>query len=203
MKEIEKRLGLDKPSADRLVSELDGQLPRSSSVARTVLVNVNGEGFTPNPAASTDTKIKLIGADSVLSIKRGSWHGDAEREEYDINFRREDLANVIGGVAALGSNNFILLSTLRTTWRIDGLMHTMDEYRNVSKALFEIEASGVYGENQVDQAFADLGIEPMDSTSTINFINAINQDPATQVDLSRTTPQEVAQRMLEVHPDVS
>ena len=203
MKEIEKRLGLDYQQSSTLKDKLNSRLSRESSIARTVLVNVNGDGFTPDPEAMTDVKVKLIGEDSILSIKYGSWHGDALREEYDINFRRSDLANVIGGVSVVGSDKFILLSTLRTTWRDGDLMHTLDEYGNVGQSLFEVEASGSFDETHVDQAFTRLGVMPMDSAETVNFINAINQHPATRIDLAMVSAQEVARQMLEVHSHAS
>lgn len=202
MKEIERRLGLGKDQSDALKQKLDDRLTRVGSVARTVLVNVNGEGFVPDPSATTDVKVKLIGDDSILSVKRGSWHSDAAREEYEINFRRADLANVIGATSVLGSNKFILLSTLRTSWQDGGLTHTLDEYSNVGQSLYEIEASGELGEEHVNQAFADLGVTPMTSAETIDFIGSINEHPDTQIDLAGMTAAEVAVRMLEVHPNV-
>lgn len=200
MKEIEKRLGLDQSNSNIIKEKINHRLTPVDSVARTVLVKVEGENFKPDLNVQIDLKVKLIGTESLLSIKHGSWHSDTQREEYDINFKRADLANVIGGISVFGYDKFVLLSTLRTTWRDERLMYTLDEYRNIGQSLFEIEAEENASEAHVDDAFARLGIEPMDSEDTIAFISSINQHKNAQVDLSKTTPTILANQMLEMHP---
>lgn len=200
MKEIEKRLGLNQSDSNLLKEKLNNRFEPIDSTGRTVLVKVEGEGFQPDPNVLVDLKVKLIGPDSILSIKHGSWHGDVQRDEYDIHFNRNDLAQVIGGLSVFGYDKFVMFSTLRTTWRDEELMYTLDEYRNIGQSLFEVEAEGNAKETQVNDAFANLGIEPMGSDDTIAFISGLNQHRSAQVDLSNMTPFMVANQMIEAHP---
>jgi hypothetical protein len=202
MKEIEKRLGMSAADADMLKERMNQQFMPVYRVGRTVLVKVEGDGFTPDPNVQVDIKIKLISSSSILSIKQGSWHGDTERSEYDVNFSRDDLANVVGGLSVFGYSRYVLLSTLRTTWREDNLQYTLDEYRNIGQSLFEIEATRAASEADVDLAFDALGIKPMDSAATIAFIAGINEHRSVQIDLETTSVADVVERMLKEHADV-
>lgn len=100
---------------------------------------------------------------------------DAAREEYETHFRRDDLANVIGGLKALCYNKSILVSTLRTTWKQGGIVSTLDDYKDTGQAPFEIEAEGAAAEASVGRAFAKLNVNPMSSTATVAFVSGVIQ----------------------------
>jgi len=191
---------LDATAVDELRSTLCSQLSADPSVvSRTVLVKVDRPDFLPDPSAIAEIKVKLIGIESVLSIKRGSWHGDATREEYDIPFRRSDLESVVGGLCALGWSRFVLMCTRRMTWNAGGLIYSVDEYRVDGRALLEIQSVEPGGERLIDEAFSRLSLSSMDSPQTIACIGALNRDESVQIDLNRISPSEVAARMRMEH----
>jgi hypothetical protein len=199
MKEIEKRLGLGAAEAMTLKEKIASTLPLVERVPRTILIKT-GEGFVPDPDSLVDIKVKLIGDQSILSVKHGSWHGDAERREYETRFQRSDLPQLLGSLSILPLHNFILLSSLRSVWQSNDCMLTLDEYTNTDKALFEAEALGTGGEASVDQVFSDFGIAPMDSPATITFIEGVNQSRDVQINFHERSPEEVAALMLRSHP---
>lgn len=202
MKEIEKRRGFSILESQQLKNKVNCKFPSCRHFKRTILVKVEGEDFSPDPGTLIDIKIKLLDLESVWSIKHGSWHGDTTREEYEIYFNRQDLSNIISALSLLSYKKFILLSTLRTSWQMGPLTYTLDEYTDISKALFEVEVSEPANEEDLNQAFSELEISPMDSDETIDFIRSINQHKDIQIDLNRISPKEVAARMLEIHSDV-
>jgi len=169
-------------------------------VRRTMLIKT-GKQFAPDPDELVDIKIKLIGSHSILSVKCGSWHADAVRQEHETRFRRTDLAALIASLAALGNQTFILLTTSRSIWRHAALTITLDEYLNAhGKALFEVEAADqTQGEKAIDALFAALGIKPMDSPATIAFINDINSSKDVHIDLRTVSPEAAAKAMMQLH----
>lgn len=200
MREAEKRIGLELKDAQQLIPALDDQYARKSVINRTVIVKVDNDDFSPNPEALIDIKTKLIGDQTLLSVKHGSWHGDAVRREYEINFRREDLPNLLSVLGLLGYTKFIVLTTVRTTWIGDGVIITLDEYPKLAKALFEVELEDSQArETLIDGVFAALGLIPMDSEQTISFIASLNRSSEIQVDLNAVQTQKVAQDILASH----
>ncbi|HEU5187480.1 MAG TPA: hypothetical protein VFT87_03175 [Candidatus Saccharimonadales bacterium] len=199
MIEIEKRLGLGSLEAADLKESLVDTFTFSEQVPRTILVKT-GEGFVPDRDSLVDIKVKLIGDDSILSIKHGSWHGGTARQEYETRFDRADLSSVLGSLLVLSYSKFILLSTLRTVWRAEHCIITLDEYTNVDKALFEVEATESGSEKDVDRVFKDLEIAPMDSSATINFIEGINRSKDVQIDLLERVPDDTAAFIIQSHP---
>jgi len=128
MKETEKRIGLDGAAAQQLKQAVDSRYSRKSVVGRTVIVKVENDDYSPDPGALIDIKIKLVGDDSLLSVKYGSWHGDAARREYEVHFTRTDLANLLAAFGLLGYTKYIVLVTVRTTWADSRVVITLDEY---------------------------------------------------------------------------
>lgn len=200
MREIEKRTSLYGDDILACKYTMDSRAEQGTVSKRTVLINMAGEGYTPNPKATTDIKVKLIDDENILSIKQGSWHADTSREEYEVSFHRHSLAGVIGGLSVMGCERFVLLSSTRTTWYGNGLMHTLDEYQGLGRALFEIEANEAgIGEDDIDQAFSELQLRPMGSPETVAFITGLNEDPRTHVDTNLASNTEIAERMLGEH----
>lgn len=197
MQETELRLGLTLTAARLLKPALDAAHVRKSIVNRIVIVKVANDDFSPDPAALIDIKVKLIGDETLLSVKYGSWHGDAVRQEYEVNFRRDDLPNLLAVLKLLGYTKFIVLSTVRTTWLGSGVVLTLDEYPKLDRGLFEVELAETTGtETQISSVFTDLGLTPMDSEQTVSFIADINQSQKIQIDLDRLQPTEFADRLL-------
>lgn len=180
---------------------LDKQYTRKSVINRTVTVKVENDDYSPNPDALLDIKTKLIGDQTLLSVKSGSWHSDAARQEYEINFRREDLADLFAILQLLGYRKFITLSTIRTTWTTSGVIVTLDEYHQIGKALFEVELEDESSSDatRIDEIFFSLGVQPMDSAQTVNFISGLNRTKEIQVDLDRSSPSGLAQSILAAH----
>lgn len=199
MIETEKRLGLGSLEAADLKEKIIDTFTFSQQIPRTILVKT-GDGFVPDRDSLVDIKVKLIGNDSILSVKHGSWHGDTVRREYETRFDRADLSNVLGSLLTLSYSKFILLSTLRTIWQADNCTITLDEYTNVDKALFEVEVSESGSEKDVDDIFNDLGVMPMDSPATIAFIEEVNRSKDVQIDMLERLPDDVASFMLRSHP---
>lgn len=202
MKEVEKRLGLNEAEAVNLKTKIAAAYVLEKCIRRTILIKT-GEGFVPDPNSLVDIKIKLIDSDTVLSVKRGSWHGDIAREEHDTRFHRGDLAQLIASLFLFSYDHFILLSTLRSVWKTEGATVTLDQYANAGKrALFEVEADGgstSESKKYIDQIFAQLDVTPMDSPATIAFINEINTSEDVRVNLNERTPEEIAALMLRNH----
>lgn len=191
---------LDAAQVKALWPVLHSRMPEgSAAIRRTVLVKVDRPDFLPDPMARSEIKVKLIDSDTVLSIKRGSWHGDATREEFDIPFARTDLENVLGGLRALGWSRFVLMCTRRRSWTLGGLIYSIDEYRFDGRALLEIQSAEPDGEGLIDEAFSGLGLTPMDSPQTIACIGALNRDESIQIDLDKLAPEDVAGRMRSEH----
>jgi adenylate cyclase class IV len=200
MNEIEKRIGLQLEDAQRLKSELDERYARKSVANRTVIVKVDNNDFSPNPDALVDIKTKLIGDQTLLSAKLGSWHGDSRRREYEVHFRREDLPNMLAVLGLLGYTKFIVLAAIRTTWAGAGVNITLDEYPKLAKALFEVELENPEAaESLIDDVFSSLGLAPMDSQQTISFIASLNNSREIQVDLETTEPYDIAHEILTGH----
>lgn len=200
MQETEKRAGLTLEAASQLKSTIDDRYSRKSVVNRTVVVKVDNDDFSPNPEALIDIKTKLIGDQSLLSVKYGSWHGDTARQEHEVRFRREDLADLFAILKLFGHTKFIVLATVRTTWITSGVIMTLDEYCTIGQALFEVELEdGSSDEHLIDDVFVSLGVEPMNSERTVNFISGLNRVEETQVDLDVIRADELAQEILAGH----
>lgn len=200
MKESEKRAGLSLEQATALKPKLDSIYTRDSSVRRSVLVKVDNDDFSPSPESLVDMKIKLIDNNSLLSVKHGSWHGDTAREEYEVNFNRDNLADLLSSFKLLGHFRYIMLSTVRTIWTASGLVITLDEYGKLGKALFEVELEhGDDSEQLIDDVFASLGVAPMNSAQTVDFIASLNRSKAIQLDLNVTEPSTAARAIVEAH----
>lgn len=202
MQETEKRTGLTLEAALRLKVTIDDQYPRKSVVNRTVVVKVDNDDFSPNPDALVDIKAKLIGDQTLLSVKYGSWHGDTVRSEHEVRFRREDLGQMINIFKLFGHTKYIVLATVRTTWVSAGVVITLDEYSKIGQALFEVELEDNTPTDEllIDDVFASLGIAPMDSARTVEFIGTINRAKEIQVDLDRLPADELAEEILAGHP---
>lgn len=198
MKELEKRRGLTGKEVRELKAHIGDYYTPKEEVRRTLLIKVQNDDFTADPNELIDIKIKLIDNDSLLAVKYGSWHGDALREEHEINFNRDDLSSLINFLHLLTFGKFILVSTKRTIWQSEGLIVTLDEYQGLDRALFEIEAHNHSNESKIDEAFMQLGIAPMDSSETVEFVNSINKD-GFQIQLGKVTPRNLAERMIELH----
>ncbi len=200
MRETEMRLGLPLDQAKQLKASLDATYTRNSSVNRTVIVKVENDDFSPDPSALIDIKTKLIGDQTLLSVKYGSWHDNATRQEYEVNFRREDLPDLLAVLGLLGHTKFIVLATVRVTWLGAGVVITLDEYPKLDQALFEVElADEAASEHLINKVFADLDLRPMDSEQTINFIRGLNCHRKIQVDLNNMQPEEFAGQILREH----
>jgi adenylate cyclase class IV len=201
MQETEKRAGLTLEDALRLKSAIDDRYTRKSVANRTVVVKVDNDDFSPNPDALIDIKTKLIGDQTLLSVKYGSWHGDTARSEHEVRFRREDLGAMLDILKLFGHTKFIVLTTVRTTWVSLGVAITLDEYSEIGQALFEVELEDNTSRDEllIDDVFRSLGITPMDSERTVEFIGAINQAKEIQVDLDRMQVDELATEILTGH----
>jgi len=200
MKETEKRTGLSQDEARRLKSRLDRQYERISVVPRTVVVKVDNDDFSPNPDALVDIKTKLVGSETLLSVKYGSWHGNTARQEHEVQFRRADLDSLLAILKLFGYSKFIVLSTVRTTWAAPGVSITLDEYQQLGKALFEVELTEkVQDEALIDHTFTALDIQSMDSEQTIDFISSLNQAREIQVDLDNIEVATLADTILAGH----
>jgi adenylate cyclase class IV len=200
MRETEMRLGLPLEQGQQLKPTLDAVYTRKSVVNRVVIVKVDNNDFSSNPATMIDIKTKLIGDQTLLSVKHGSWHGDTAREEYEINFRREDLPSLLAVLVLFGYTKFIVLATVRTTWLGVGVVITLDEYSKLGQALFEVELSdATASETLIEDVFADLGLIPMNSEQTISFIGGLNECQEIQVDLTNSQPAEIAGQILAEH----
>lgn len=201
MQETEKRAGLKLETAWLLKSALDDRYVRKSVANRTVVVKVDNDDFSPNPDALIDIKTKLIGDQTVLSVKYGSWHGDTARNEHEVKFRREDLGDMFNILKLFGHTKFIVLTTVRTTWVSIGVVITLDEYSKIGQALFEVELEDDTSseEKLIDDVFRSLGIAPMNSEQTVEFIGALNQIKEIQVDLDRIQSDELAREILTEH----
>jgi adenylate cyclase class IV len=199
MKETEKRAGMTLSAAIALKPAIHGRYTYKSTARRAVVVKVDNDDFSPNPDAMVDIKTKLIGDQTVLSVKHGSWHGDSARQEHEVNFRRADLGAVFAIMKLLGYAKFIVLETVRTTWVGNGVIITLDEYGKVGKALFEVELEDSSTENEslIDEVFAVLGLSPMNSAETIQFISELNDWKEIQVDLDQIEAHDFAQTILE------
>lgn len=202
MQETEKRTGLTLEAALRLKAAIDDQYPRKSVVNRTIVVKVDNDDFSPNPDALVDIKAKLIGNQTLLSVKYGSWHGDTARSEHEVRFRREDLGQMINILKLFGHTKYIVLTTVRTTWVSPGVVITLDEYSKIGQALFEVELEDNTSTDEllIDDVFTSLRIAPMDSERTVDFIGGINRTEEIQVDLNLVPADELAQEILAGHP---
>lgn len=198
MKEIEKRRGLDGKEIQELRARINSRYTPTKEVRRTLLIKVENDDFTADPNETVDIKVKMIDDNTLLAVKHGSWHGDTTRQEYEVHFDRNNLSSLISFLQLLTFGRFVLVSTKRTIWQPEGLTITLDEYQGLDKALFEVEADGHSDESKIDDAFEQLGITPMNSEETVEFVNSINQAGA-KVSLEQTTPQELAGRMIELH----
>lgn len=198
MKEIEKRTTVNGREVAKLKKKLLETLPLEERITRTILIKT-GEGFEPDVDDLLDIKIKLIDDTSILSVKKGSWHNDSKRLEYETRFERDDLAQLIHSLSLLSIDKFILLSTRRFVWHTSDCIITIDEYLHADSALVEVEAKDEHGEPSIDQTFHDLGLMPMGSPETIAFIKAINSSSDVRIDISKITPENLAERMLEAH----
>lgn len=198
MREAEKRTGLTLKAARCLKSAIDDQYSRKSVVNRTVIVKVDNDDFSPNPDVLIDIKVKLIDDQTLLSVKYGSWHGDTARSEHEVRFRREDLGAMLDILKLLGYTKFIVLTTVRTTWVSLGVVITLDEYSEIGQALFEVELAdnASHDEQLIDDVFRSLGIAPMNSERTVEFIGALNQAKGIQVDLNRIQSDRFAQDIM-------
>lgn len=158
-----KRAGLTLDAARRLKSAIDDRYTRKSVVNRTVVVKVDNDDFSPNPDVLIDIKAKLIGDQTLLSVKYGSWHGDTARSEHEVRFRREDLGDMFEILKLLGHTKFIVLTTVRTIWVSIGAVITLDEYSKIGRALFEVELEDNTSSDEqlIDDVFRSLGIAPM------------------------------------------
>jgi hypothetical protein len=199
MNEIEKRSGLTGPKSDAIKEKISQHYSTSEVIRRTILVAIQGDSFTTDPNTLLDLKVKLMDDKTLFAAKYGSWHGGTSRQEYEINFDRHDLADIIGFLSILNHRKFVLLSTQRTVWRPDDLMITLDEYRGLDHSLLEIEAVGHEDEQKIDEAFAMLGVMPMTSQETIKFVNQLNHAPGVQIDLATTSPEAIARKMVQLH----
>lgn len=201
MRETEKRAGLASEEAVRLKHVIDDRYSRISVANRTVVVKVDNDDFSPDPDALVDIKTKLIGDQTLLSVKYGSWHGDTARQEYEVRFRREDLGNVLAILNLFGYAKFIVLATVRTTWVSDGVVITLDEYNTIGRALFEVELkdSNRDDDHLIDGVFACLGVEPMNSEQTVRFVSGLNMAKEIQADLDRIPAGELARKILAGH----
>ena len=201
MQETEKRAGLTLEDALRLKSAIDDRYTRKSVVNRTVVVKVDNDNLSPNPDALIDIKTKLIGDQTLLSVKYGSWHGDTARTEHEVRFRREDLGAMLDILKLFGHTKFIVLTTVRTTWASLGVVITLDEYSEIGQALFEVELEDNTSSDQllIDDVFRSLGITPMCSKRTVEFIGAINRAKEIQVDLDRIQSDKLATEILMGH----
>lgn len=201
MKETEKRVGLTLTAAVGLKPSVDARYTHKSTVKRAVVVKVDNDDFSPNPDTMIDIKTKLIGDQTVLSVKHGSWHDDTARQEYDVNFRREDLGALFAVMKLLGYAKFIVLTTVRTTWLGNGVVITLDEYSKIGKALFEVELkdSSSDDESLIDKVFTALELSPMNSAETVTFISELNGSKEIQVDLDHVDVHDFAQSILEGH----
>lgn len=201
MQEIEKRAGLTLNTAWRLKSTIDDRYTRKSIVNRTVVVKVDNDNFSPNPDALIDIKAKLIGDQTLLSVKYGSWHEDTARSEHEVRFRREDLGAMLNILKLFGHTKFIVLTTVRTTWVSHGVVITLDEYSEIGQALFEVELEDNTSSDEqlIDDVFGSLGIASMNSEQTVDFIGGLNRAKEIQIDLDRIQSDELARAILTGH----
>lgn len=201
MQETEKRTGLTLEAALCLKAVIDDRYTRKSVVNRTIVVKVDNDDFSPDPDALIDIKAKLIGDQTLLSVKYGSWHGDTARSEHEVRFQREDLSGMIDILRLFGHTKFVVLTTVRTTWVSAGVVITLDEYSKIGKALFEVELEGdsFGGEQLIDGVFRSLGVAPMNSGQTVEFIGELNQAKEIQVDLDRMPTDELVREILAGH----
>lgn len=201
MQETEKRVGLAIEAAHLLKMAADDRYSRKAVVRRTILVKVDNGDYSPSPDASVDIKTKLVGDQAVLSVKTGSWHGATARQEYEVNFHRTDFGNLLTILRLFGYRRFILLVTTRTIWTGNGVVITLDEYHKLGKALFEVELEDATtgDERVIDEVFASLDQQPMNSAQTIAFIADLNRAKETHVDLDCVAPDELARELAARH----
>lgn len=198
--ELEKRagLGLDEARQVKKIMPTLGVDP--TQLKRTIAVKVENEDFSPDPAADVDVKIKLMDDVSLLSVKKGSWHADAARDELEVRFERGDLSSLVAIMSLVGFNRFIVFSTLRTTWRVGSLTVTLDEYQDLDCALFEIEAGPPATVSDIDKLFAEIGVTPMTSDETVAFIARLNGHSRARFDLTaNATVSSLAKTMVALH----
>ena len=198
MEEIEKRKGLNGQEVQKLNARINSLHTPTKEVHRTLLIKVENDDFTANPTELVDIKVKLIDDDTLLAVKHGSWHSDTARQEYEVNFDRNDLSSLISFLRLLTFSKYVLVSTKRTIWQPKGLVITLDEYQGLDKALLEVEADGHSDESRIDAVFKQLGTAPMNSDETVQFVNSINQ-AGEKINLEQTTPEELAGHMVELH----
>ena len=201
MRETEKRAGLTLEAARCLKPAINDRYSRKSIINRTVVVKVDNDDFSPDPDVRTDIKVKIIGDETLLTVKYGSWHEDTARSEHEVRFRREDLGAMLDILKLLGHTRFIVLKTARTTWVSVGVVITLDEYSEVGQALFEVELEDNMSSDEqlIDEVFRSLGIAPMNSERTVEFIGALNQAKEIQVDLGHIQSEEFAREILTGH----
>jgi adenylate cyclase class IV len=201
MQEIEKRAGLTPEAVSQLKPAIDDRYSRKSVVNRTVVVKVDNDDFSPNSDALVDIKTKLIGDQTLLSVKYGSWHGDTARREHEVRFHREDLGDLFSILELFGHTRFVVLATVRTTWISGGVVITLDEYSKADQALFEVELEDcdATDERLIDDVFTSLGIQPMNSEQTVKFISGLNRAKEIQVDLDAIRADELAQKITTEH----
>ncbi|MGH3794249.1 MAG: hypothetical protein ACRDSP_05115 [Pseudonocardiaceae bacterium] len=201
MQETEKRAGLTLRDAVRLKRAINNRYNQKSVVNRTVVIKVENDDFSPNPDTLVDIKIKLIGDQTLLSVKYGSWHGDMARQEYEVGFRRGDLGGLFAILNLFGHTKFIVLTTVRTTWVSSGVVITLDEYSTIGRALFEVELEGgsTSDEHLIDDIFTSLDVEPMNSEQTVRFVSGVNMAKEIRIDLDRIHADELAKRILARH----
>jgi len=199
MQELEKRCGLNEGDAKTVREEISARFPVAGLLHRTVIVKVDNDDFSPDPKALLDIKIKLVENDTFLSVKTGSWHGDTMRHEFEVRFNRTDLANLLHVLTLLSFDKFIVLNTIRTIWKIDGLTATLDDYPALRRSLFEIEATSPYGEQDIDNLYKAFDVVPMSSAETIDFIRSINATREIQFDLATSSPDALVEAVLASH----
>src|SRR5712692_4320724 len=117
MIEIEKRVLLAKNDLTRVRTFLDRNASKQDSFKRFTLVNVPNSDFTQDPENAIDLKIRTSGEEALLTLKKGNWHKDTAREEYEVRFETSQIAELLNILVALGKRFFVAIYVFRSKYR--------------------------------------------------------------------------------------
>lgn len=194
MIEVEKRVLITKEQFNDLKNRFETQGQFIKDFKRCTLVNIERSDFVPDENEKTDIRVRSTIDSCRLTVKYGDWKDDRGREEYEVDFERDQIADMLKILSLLNRNYYIMTYLHRYQYQVDDFEITLDEYANVDGYLLEVELlvedSPEEAESKIIKYLETLNLQAVEPDKFVEFVQGMNNILEFRLDLTKTSPQE-------------
>ena len=191
MIEIEKRILLNKDAYQKLNQFFLEHSRLEKNFKRFTMVQIGRSDFKADPDKLLDLRVRTTGEEGTLTAKYGNWHADSAREEYEVHFQTDEIQSLFHILILQKYLYFIMSYIERSQYKYEDFVITIDKYFSMDAYLMEIELSVTdasevsTAENKIDTFLQTYHLDVLNSDSTKNFIQKMNDVEALQVDFTK------------------